>query len=276
MAAVALIVLGVPLAGSPARAAAPVSSAAPPAATAPATAAEDYRLGPGDLLRIVVFDHDEMTLDARVSQSGNISFPLIGQVPLAGLSTHEAETLIAKRLSDGGFLSRPQVSILVSDFESQKVSVMGQVAKAGQFPIDSTKSVLDVLAMAGGLQNDTAGNEATLVRADGTHADIDLERLFAGDPAMNLAVRDGDTVFVQPAAQFYVYGEVQHPGQYRLPARTTLSQAISIGGGLTPRGTQRGALIKRMDADGKEHQLPASDSEAIHPNDVLLIKPSWF
>lgn len=245
-------------------------------ATRADAASEDYRLGPGDLVKIVVFDHDEMNLDARISQSGNITFPLVGQVPVAGLSTRDAEVLLAKRLVDGGFLSKPQVSILISDYESQKVAVMGQVTKAGQYPLDSSKSVLDVLAMAGGLLNDSAGDDATLVRADGTHVAIDLPRLFDGDPAMNLTVRDGDTVFVLPAAQFYVYGEVQHPGQYRLPRRTTLSQAVSIGGGLTPRGTERGAIVKRLDADGRERKLPVSDEDVLQPNDVVFIKPSWF
>ena len=239
-------------------------------------ASEDYRLGAGDLLKIVVFDHDELNLDARVSQTGNITFALVGQVPVGGLSTREAELLLAKRLAEGGFVSQPQVSILVSDYESQKVSVMGQVTKAGQYPLDSSKSVLDALALAGGLLSDAAGDDATLVRADGTHVAIDLPRLFDGDPAMNLPVHDGDTVFVQRAAQFYVYGEVQHPGQYRLPRNTTISQAISIGGGLTPRGTQRGAIVKRLDADGKEHKLPVADQDLLQPNDVLLIKPSWF
>jgi polysaccharide export outer membrane protein len=239
-------------------------------------ASTDYRLGPGDLLKIVVFDHDELNLDARISQTGNITFALVGQVPVGGLSTRDAEVLLAKRLADGGFVSRPQVSILVSDFESQKVSVMGQVTKAGQYPLDSSKSVLDALALAGGLLNDSAGDDATLVRADGTHVAIDLSRLFDGDPAMNPPVHDGDTLFVQRAAQFYVYGEVQHPGQYRLPRNTTIAQAISIGGGLTPRGTEHGAIVKRLSPDGKERKLPLTGDDVLQPNDVLLIKPSWF
>src|ERR1700733_1101379 len=82
----------------------------------PATSkSEDYRLGPGDLLKIAVFDHDELSLDARVSQTGNITFPLVGQVPVAGLSTRDAELLLARRLMDGAFLKQPQVSILVSE-----------------------------------------------------------------------------------------------------------------------------------------------------------------
>jgi polysaccharide export outer membrane protein len=238
--------------------------------------AEDYRLGAGDLLKITVFDHDELNTDARISQSGNITFPLVGQVVVAGLSTRDTELLLAKRLSEGGFVSKPQISVLVSEYQSQMVSVMGQVTKAGRYALDSSKTVMGVLAMAGGLLNDTAGDEAALVHADGTRVTIDLPKLFEGDPAMNPPVHDGDTVFVQSARQFYIYGEVQHPGQYRLPRHTTISQAISIGGGLTPRGTQRGAIVKRVDAAGKEHRLSVANEDALQANDVLLIKARWF
>jgi polysaccharide export outer membrane protein len=238
--------------------------------------AEDYRLGAGDLLKIVVFDHEELSVDARVSQSGNITFPLVGQVPVGGLSTRDAELLLAQHLMDGSFVKQPQVSVLVSEYQSQKVSVMGQVTKAGQYPLDASKKVIDVLAMAGGILNDTAAEDATLVRADGSRVAIDLQKLFDGDPAMNLVVHDGDTVFVRHAPQFYIYGEVQHPGEYRLARNTTISQAISIGGGLTPRGTQRGAIVKRLDAEGKERRYSVSEEDVLQPNDVLLIKASLF
>jgi len=242
-------------------------------ATAPP---EDYRLGAGDLLRIIVFDHDEFNAEARISQTGNITFPLVGEVPVAGLSTRGAELLLARRLIDGGFVKRPQVSVLVSEYQSQKVSVMGQVVKPGQYPLDSSKKVLDALALAGGVLNDTAADEVTLVRADGSRVVIDLQRLFDGDPAVNLGVNDADTVFVAHAPQFYIYGQVQHPGQYRLGRNTTISQAIAIGGGLTPRGTQRGAIVKRVDASGKERKYPLRDDDVLQPNDVLLIKTSLF
>jgi len=237
---------------------------------------EDYRLGAGDLLKIAVFDHDELSIDARVSQTGNITFPLVGQVPVAGLSTRDAELLLARRLMDGAFLKQPQVSILVSEYQSQKVAVMGQVAKPGQYPLDASKRVIDVIAMAGGLLNDSAADDASLVRADGSRVVIDLQKLFDGDPTMNLVVHDGDTVFVRRAPQFYIYGQVQHPGQYRLARNTTISQAISIGGGLTPRGTQRRAIVKRLDAQGKEHQLSIGNEDVLQPDDVLLIKESLF
>jgi polysaccharide biosynthesis/export protein len=237
---------------------------------------EDYRLGAGDLVKIAVFDHDELGVDARISQSGNITFPLIGQVLVAGLSTREAELLVARRLIEGGFVKQPQVSVLVSEYQSQKVSVMGQVAKPGQYPLDASKKVLDALALAGGVLNDTAADEVTLVRANGSRVVIDLQTLFDGDPAVNLVVQDGDTVFVAHAPQFYIYGQVQHPGQYRLARNTSISQAISMGGGLTPRGTQRGAIVKRVDATGKERKISVRDEDVLQPNDVLLIKASLF
>jgi polysaccharide export outer membrane protein len=239
-------------------------------------APEDYRLGAGDLLKIVVFDHDEFSVDARISQTGNITFPLVGQVPVAGLSTRDAELLLARDLIDGGFVKQPQISVLVSEYQSQKVSVMGQVTKAGQYPLEAAKRVIDVLAMAGGVLNDTAADDATLVRADGSRIEIDLQKLFDGDPEMNREVRDGDTVFVRRAPQFYIYGQVQRPGEYRLTRNTTISQAISIGGGLTLRGTQRRAIVKRVDGQGKEHRYSVRDEDVLQPNDVLLIKESFF
>jgi polysaccharide export outer membrane protein len=237
---------------------------------------EDYRLGPGDLIRFIVFDHDELSTDTRISQTGNITFPLVGPISVSGLTTREAELLLARRLTEGGFVKQAEVSVLVEEYQSQKVSVMGQVGKPGQYPLDAAKTVRDLLAMAGGVLNDTAADDATLVRADGKRIDIDLQKLFDGDPAVNYVVQGGDTIFVPHAPQFYIYGQVQHPGQYRLMRYTTMSQAISIGGGLMPRGTQRGAILKRVDSSGKEREYSMKKDDVLQPNDVLLIKASIF
>jgi polysaccharide biosynthesis/export protein len=237
---------------------------------------EDYRLGPGDLIKFEVFDHDELSIFTRISETGNITFPLIGVIPVSGLTTRQTEVLLARRLSEGGFVKQPEVSVLVSEFQSHKVSVMGQVAKPGQYPLDTAKTVLDLLAMAGGVLNDTAADDATLVRADGKRVNIDLQKLFDGDPAVNSGVQGGDTIFVPHAPQFYIYGQVQHPGQYRLMRYTTISQAISIGGGLMPRGTEHGAIVKRVDSSGKERSYSVKKDDVLKPDDVLFIKASIF
>lgn len=239
-------------------------------------AVQDYRLGSGDLVRISVFDHPELGSELRVSQSGNVTFPLIGQVAVAGLSTAEVERALADRLTDGGFLRHPQVSVLVLEYESQKVSVMGQVTKPGQYSLATANRVLDLLAQAGGLDSATAADQAILLGRDGSRNVVDLVALFDGDPAQNRIVAAGDTLNVPRAPQFYIYGEVQKPGVYRLERNMTVSRAISTGGGLTPRGTERRTIVKRRDATGKEVEYSARGTDVLQGDDVVLVRESWF
>lgn len=238
--------------------------------------AADYQLGASDLLHISVFDHPELTLDTRVSDSGNISYPLIGVVHVEGLSTHQAEIAIANKLRDGAFIKQPQVSILVGDFQSQKVGVIGQVTKPGQYPLIGKQKVLDALALAGGILPESAADQATLISVNGNSQQIDLQKLFDGDLRLNLELHGGDTLSVSRAPQFFIYGEVQHPGVYRLSRDMTVSQAIAAGGGLTKHGTERGAKLKRRDSQGVEHIYHPKSSDVIHADDVLMIKQSLF
>jgi polysaccharide export outer membrane protein len=101
--------------------------------------------------------------------------------------------------------------------------------------------------------------------------------LFAGDAAQNPAVASGDTINVPRAAQFYIYGEVQRPGAYRLERNMTVSRAISAGGGLTPRGSERRTIVKRRDGHGKEqtYSIKGSD-DLLKPDDVVYVKESLF
>lgn len=242
----------------------------------PVAADGDYRLGSGDLLRISVFGSPELSTDARVSQSGNITFPLVGQVPVAGASTRQVEELLTQRLVSGGFLRNPQVSALVVEYQSQKISVLGQVTKPGQYALTASSKVMDLLAEAGGTVHDTAADEATLVRRDGSKIRIDLPALFDGDPTQNYQVAGGDAIFIPRAAQFYIYGEVQKPGVYRLERNMTVSRAISAGGGLTPRGSERHTVLKRRDETGKEEKYSARGTDMVQADDVILVNESWF
>ncbi|HKQ83912.1 MAG TPA: polysaccharide biosynthesis/export family protein [Steroidobacteraceae bacterium] len=236
----------------------------------------DYRLGAGDLLRISVFGAPELATEARVSQSGSISFPLVGEITVSQLSARQVESMLTAHLEQGGFLRSPQVSVYVLEYQSQMISVMGHVAKPGQYALQRASRVLDVLATAGGPINAEAADTANLIRPDGTKASIDLVALFSGDPAQNVLVSGGDTLYVPRAAQFYVYGEVQKPGMYKLERNMTVSRAISAGGGLTARGSERHVLIKRRAADGKEQDFDARGTDLLKPDDVLLVKEGWF
>ena len=237
---------------------------------------EDYRLGAGDLLRISTFGYADLTAEVRVSESGNITFPLIGQLAAEGLSTRDLETLITRRLSDGNFIKGAQVSVLIVEYQSQKVSVLGQVSKPGAYFLDGTTRVLDLLAKAGGVTEESAGDQAVLLRRAGTSQPIDLEALFRGDASQNPTVADGDTINVQRAPRFYIYGEVQRPGAYRLERNMTLSRAITAGGGLTARGSERRAVVKRRDAGGHERSASIRSAEVVREDDVVYVKESLF
>lgn len=253
-----------------------LSSTIAMAAAAIGNLPSDYRLGPGDLLHITVAGYAEMTTDVRVSQTGNITYPFIGEVSVANLSTQDVEGIIARKLNDGAFIRQPQVSVLVAEYEGQKISVMGQVAKPGQYPLTASARVMDVLAEAGGTVPAIAADEATLLRKDGSKAAIDLQSLFEGDPRQNLTVSGGDTVYVPKAPQFYIYGEVQKPGMYRLERNMTVSRAISAGGGLTSKGSEGRVVVKRRDANGKEHSSSVDSSADVKADDVIFVKQGWF
>jgi polysaccharide export outer membrane protein len=248
---------------------------APVAASLPAPG-PDYRVGAGDLLHITVFDHSELASDLRVSQSGYLTFPLLGQVQVAGMSSHEVESTLARGLANGGFIREPQIAVLVVDYQSQKISVMGQVTKPGQYAMTSSQRALDLLAEAGGVINMVAADDATLLKRDGRRVPIDLLAMFNGDPTQNPEVAAGDTIYVPRAPQFYVYGEVQRPGVYRLERHMTVSQAISAGGGLTPKGSEHRMIVKRRDSGGKEHVQSVSAHDVLLPDDVLFVKQSLF
>ncbi len=237
---------------------------------------KDYRIGAGDVIRVSVFGYQDLTSEVRVSQSGNITYPLIGEVKVSDLSTGDAENLISRRLSDGSFIKQPHVTVLVLQFQSQQVSVMGQVNKPGQYPLDHDSHVIDLLAAAGGVESALGGDNATLLRKDGTKVAIDLHALFQGDPSLNLRIYGGDTLYVPRAPQFYVYGEVQRPGVYRLERNMTVSQAITAGGGLTPRGTERHPTLRRRDADGKLVESKVDGGDLLQADDILYVKESWF
>ena len=236
-------------------------------------------LGPGDVVKISVYGNADLLTETKVSEAGSVTFPLVGDVQVSGLSTTQAEKKIAGLLEKGGFIAKPQVNILVTLLQSLQVSVLGQVNHPGRFPIDVTRSLADVLALAGGISPD-GGDKAILMRnQDGktTKTVVDLvDMAYSGDLGKNIELQSNDIIFVDRAPRFYIYGEVQRPGVYRLERDMTVLQALSVGGGLTPRGTERGVRIKRRDASGKQEILEAKHDDLVKSDDVVYIQESLF
>ena len=241
--------------------------------------AGEVLLGPSDVVKISVYGNPDLALETRISQGGSISFPLIGQVTVGGLAVSAAEAKLAGLLVSGGFVKKPQVNILVTSPQGQLVSVLGQVNKPGRYPIDGKEGLVDILALAGGVLPD-GGDIVYLIRkrhGASTRETVDLVKMMrAGDLKLNLDLVTGDVVYVERAPRFYIYGEVQKPGAYRLESNMTVQQVLSLGGGLTPRGTERGMRIKRRDGDGKVTELAAKQGDVVQIDDVIYVKESLF
>ncbi|OJW92516.1 MAG: polysaccharide export protein EpsE [Thiobacillus sp. 65-1402] len=249
-------------------------------AAAPAWSADnDYRMGTGDVLRITVYGQPDLATEARVGENGSITFPLIGDVKLAGITPARGETEIAQRLSKGGFILEPFVTLNVVQYRSQQISVLGRVNRPGKYTLEKVSRISDALALAGGIIID-GSDTVTLVRTrDGKpeYRDIDVVALFRpGGEASNELVQDGDIVNVARQPMFYIYGEVQRPGAFRLEQNMSVVQALSMGGGVTQRGTQKGIRILRRDAGGTMQQLDAQLADPVKKDDVIYVKESLF
>lgn len=246
-----------------------------------AVAAETNRnvLGPGDVIKIFVYGHSDLTTEVKINEAGNITFPLLGEIFIDGLTPASAEKKIAKLLESKDIIRRPQVNILASSLQSQMVSVLGLVRNQGRYPVDGKRSVTDILAMAGGVIPE-GGEVVTLIRAEGNSFSkevIDIiDMIRSNDLSRNVTVRSDDLIYVDRAPRFYIYGEVQRAGVYSLERNMTVIQGLSVGGGLTQRGTERGLRIQRRDAQGNLQILSVNPSDLIQPDDVIYIRESLF
>jgi polysaccharide export outer membrane protein len=252
-----------------------------PAASAAAAAKPEAILGVGDTLKITVYQNPDLTVDgARISENGQINFPLIGNVAISGLTVSVAEQKIAKLLRDGGFVLRPQVTIQVAQIRSSVISILGQVAKPGRFPIESVGAkVSEMIAVAGGVLP-TGADVVTLVgtrNGSPIKLDIDLPAILqSGKAELDIVVDNGDIIYVDRAPTAYIYGEVQHAGAFRVERGMTLMQALAQNGGLTARGTQRGIKVHRRDANGKVTVSDIGLNDPVVRDDVIYVKESLF
>jgi len=290
IAAGALFFLIVAFAGLAAAQATNIARAAPlakPAAVVPGAQAfaPDARnaaleaIGMGDMLRITVFRNPDLTTEARVSEHGTILFPLIGEVPVVGMTPAQAGDRIAQRLREGRYVVSPEVNVSLAQVNSRQVAVLGAVNKPGRYPIDSQNVHLtDFLATAGGVSAPGSDHVTVVQTRDGktTKRDIDLNAIFRdGDLSKNIELAPGDTIFVEKAPMVYIYGEVQKAGAYRLEPHMTVMQALALGGGLTTRGTQRGIKIARHEADGVR-EIDAHLNDQVQNDDVIYVRESLF
>lgn len=240
----------------------------------------DYPLGAGDALKIQVFQNSDLTIETRVSENGSITYPLLGAVDLGGLSIAAAEKKISEGLQKGGFIQNPQVNIVLIQIRGNQVSVLGQVSRPGRFPLETANTRLtDMLANAGGAA--PGGDDIAIITGvrDGKpfRRQIDIPAIFLNEKLQdNVLLQGGDSIYLHRAPVFYIYGEAQRPGAFRVERNMTVMQALAQGGGPTARGSEKRLRLHRKAANGSIQQIEPNLTDLVQPDDVIYIKESLF
>jgi polysaccharide export outer membrane protein len=260
----------------------------------------DYRIGPDDLVQITIYNIPEAdarltprTVNLRVSQEGMIVVPLIGNIAAKGMTTRDLEQDLAKRYAK--YIRQPHIGVLITEYR-QRVSVMGAVQKPGVFELTGPKTVIDMLALSGGI-NEKAGNQVHVYRQDskGGRQSFVIDLMVLANTAgfvmddknaklVNMPVEAGDLVNVPQAGMFFVDGAVLKPGSYPLGRSYSLSQALATAGGVNPELADYSSvtIYRRRGPDKVENILVDIDKVTsggaadpqVQPDDVILVPMS--
>jgi len=253
----------------------------------PGTRAVDsarIRIGPGDLLHLAVFDVPELTQVVRVSDSGDATLMLLGSLHLDGLTAAEAQALIEDRLQKANLILDPHVSVIIREYGTQGVSVLGEVRKPGVYQVLGTRNLLDIISEAGGT-TPFAAQEATVKRRASSEK---FTASLSNDPAQLLAhdveLRPGDTVIIPKAGIVYVLGDVGRPGGYVMQnsGRISLLQVVAMAQGVNRTAARKHTRLLRKTASGVDETIldlkrvlegGAADAD-LQPEDIVYIPPS--
>ena len=247
----------------------------------------DYVIGPRDVLQIQVFNQPDLSGQYTVEIDGSLSFPLIGRLLAAQQTVRAFEERLLERLSAGYFKS-PRVSVAVTEYNSRRVFIIGEVRQPGAYPLAGAMSVIELLALAGGTTQFASG-EALALRGGPEATEpvlptedegaskirINLEALEDGDLSQNVNLLHGDTIFVLRTEVVYVFGEVRNPGQYPIRSGMTVLQALSLAGGATEfAALNRIRIVRSVDGEQTEQQVQLGS--AVGPDDIVRVPVRYF
>jgi polysaccharide biosynthesis/export protein len=280
---VAMLVTGIAAAQWSGGSSAPASATQTPPPPAVANRSSDYVVGAQDTLKITVFDEPTMSGSYRVDTDGSFQYPMLGRVSVGGMRVREVEQMIKTKLEDG-YIKRAQVAVDVEQFRSRSIFVVGEVRTPGKYPMTVQMSLIEALAAAGStttaassevmiLRPRNAGSAQALTPEQVDQSNVtrvNLADLQLGRLSQNVALAEGDTIFVPKAEKFFITGQVRTPGAYTYERGLTVLQAISLAGGLTEKGSSRRIKVIRA-IKGKKTQQGIDLADAIQPGDTLVI-----
>ncbi len=238
---------------------------------------EEYVIGAEDVLNITVWDNKDLTGNVRVELDGYITYKYVGRVKAFGLTTSQLAKVFGEKLADG-YINDPQVTVQVATFRSKEIFIIGEVNRPGTYYLSKKTTIVEAISMAQGPTND-ADSEVTIVRqahnGQGENITVSLLNALEGDMSQNILVLDGDSIFINKAKTFFIMGEVNRPGQYKLEKDTSVRKAISIAGGHTERAALGRVKIIR-DVEGEENESEVQLEEAVVARDTIVVPQSYF
>ena len=283
-----------------------VSAAAP---------AQEYEVGPGDVLNVIVLNQAGLTGEFAVDPEGFMVFPFVGRVKAAGLSALEIERKLMTLLSDG-YLRRPQISVSVKEFRSHRVFVTGEASRPGPYGLRPDRMLSSLLHDIGPL-TPQVGHEILIIRPPGPPPPADpfaeavdtgdavsepspspsptpptrapypgevegseivrvkLSEVRSGFPDKDVRLAVGDTIYFPKASQVYLTGHVARPGAYRFDENMTVFQALALAGSVTERGSMKRVRVIRM-VDGRRKELSLKLNEVLLPEDTIHVPERFF
>ncbi|MEN8140630.1 MAG: polysaccharide biosynthesis/export family protein [Thermodesulfobacteriota bacterium] len=241
--------------------------------------ADEYTVGPDDVLKITVYDHPDMETRVRVDGNGTILMPLIGHVNVAGRSIAQVSDKLASLLGDG-YLVNPQVNVFIEGYGSKKAVILGMVNKPGLYELSGQTTLLELISKAGGLASDS-GATATIKRLkSGGKSEIitvDMRALMeSGDMSQNVAINHKDNVYVAKAGMCFVTGEVKKPDAYKIDEDTTVIKAVTLAAGFTGKAAKSKIRIIRIIKGTKNILKDVELDTPVRPDDVIVVPESFF
>ena len=247
-----------------------------------------YEVGIGDVIEVTAFQEDVFTGEFLVEASGAITFPLLGPVPVAGM-TPAAISAVLEELLERDYYVDVQLKVKVETFASQPVTLLGEVQSPGTYYLEGRTTVTDLLAKAGGLKP-SAGpvlelRRTSRIEGEGPPEPMVLEtaKLSTGEVGRDIILQAGDVLYVSPKQIYFISGEVARPGQYEISRGMTLMQALSHAGGVGKFASQ---VIEIHREEAGEKKILSFDlshirkgrlaDPAVISGDVIFVKRRFF
>ncbi len=253
----------------------------------------EYRIGPQDLLQLSVIGFDDLNRQYRVSEEGSINLPHLGETEVGGLTRGELEKKLIQILQDRNYIKNPQVSVLIVEYQSKRIYLLGAVETTGSYELLGRMTLLKLLSQAGGLTPD-AGKEIIITRQlpEGKKTTLKIpveDLLLRGNPSLDIPLQPDDIVNVpvDEIVLIYVTGQVKSPGALEVRSSNipTVLRAIAMAGGFDERASKTKVIIKRTNEAGEEVEIKVNVSDIIkgkkkdvqlQANDVVIVPEKWL